>query len=375
MKTVLLVDDQKAIRDLFGTILSTSSAHQLTILKAESVQSAFEVLQGNHVDLIVSDLSMPGMDGQQFAKALKSHIEYRKIPFIIATCYTGYNLLYADAVHSKNDSPLKLVELVNTFLSKESVSKRVNLLRFKGFLFFLALQGALMFSSRLTPKADAKIAYKSPKYDKSNEGNQGNIFVNTGDVNKGTVVGEWVDPASIPDIKGETGVQGIQGNVGVQGIQGNVGVQGITGINADMSIVDNNTRSISNNSNRINSLDNRIKDLEKTQVVIEGQIRIIDTKKWEVKLFTAYNTTRNMFDRVGAKIMFKLGKSYEEKEIEKNNIRLAELETKLAQLTAMNNVTNEILEADNLKYIQKNCDVIQKEGTILILPKGSVKVK
>jgi len=89
----------------------------------------------------------------------------------------------------------------------------------------------------------------------------------------------------------------------------------------DKQLKNHDTR-ITNNTNSINDLDNRVSDLEKTQYIIEGEVRVIDTRKWTVKPFIRYSETRSKFDTVGVRFTWKLRRSFEEKKIE-------ELETKL----------------------------------------------
>lgn len=66
---------------------------------------------------------------------------------------------------------------------------------------------------------------------------------------------------------------------------------------------------------QINDLDSRVNSLEKTQTILGGEIRVLDTKKWEIKVFADYSTERNMVDRTGVRFTYKFGESYEEKRI------------------------------------------------------------
>jgi len=93
--------------------------------------------------------------------------------------------------------------------------------------------------------------------------------------------------------------------------------------------ITNNTNNISSNSNRINDLDTRVKGLEQTQVIVGGEIVIKDTRKWKTTLFADYSTTRSKFDRVGVRFQYKFGISWQEKEFEKLNKKIKQLEEKL----------------------------------------------
>lgn len=58
--TVLVVEDEEALRDLLKDELEEDGA---TVLTAVSAEAAIEVLAGTRIDLVVSDLRLPGADG------------------------------------------------------------------------------------------------------------------------------------------------------------------------------------------------------------------------------------------------------------------------------------------------------------------------
>jgi hypothetical protein len=172
-------------------------------------------------------------------------------------------------------------------------------------------------------------------------GNKGYILVNNG-TGKGHQ-GTWTDPSFLKGEKGAKGATGIQGIQGVKGDKGDAGKDvdptTVTNLqNKDTQLQDNiNTESIARtNANtslnsRINDTNNRVNDLEKTQTIISGEIRIYDGKKITVSSFVDYTTTRQTVERAGVKVVFKMGKSAEEKEIEIINSRLNKLENSTTQ--------------------------------------------
>lgn len=182
-------------------------------------------------------------------------------------------------------------------------------------------------------------AYCSNVTDSAN-GNKGNILINNGS-GKGHQ-GNWVNIKDVPELKGETGAQGIQGIAGVDGLNGkdvdpttvndlkntdntlstNIKSESSQRIKAD-NILQNN---INSTNSRIDDTNNRVRQLEKTQVIVGGEIRVFDSRKWQVNLFTDFSTTRSTVDRTGIKFIYKLGSSYEEKEIAKFNKRLDNIE-------------------------------------------------
>ncbi len=59
-ETILVVDDEPALSAMLEDLLSF---HGYKFLQANSAEQALKILQSNHVDLVISDITMPGMDG------------------------------------------------------------------------------------------------------------------------------------------------------------------------------------------------------------------------------------------------------------------------------------------------------------------------
>jgi two-component system chemotaxis response regulator CheY len=80
--SILIVDDCKTTRSLVGLYLKSEG---VTLLQAEDGLEALEKLARNSVDLIITDINMPRMDGVALTRALKSDDAYRAIPVIMLT--------------------------------------------------------------------------------------------------------------------------------------------------------------------------------------------------------------------------------------------------------------------------------------------------
>ena len=78
---LLLIDDNEEILDFLERILQQKYA----IMKALDGQQALKMLENEAVQLIVSDVMMPGMDGFELCKTIKSNFEYSHIPVILLT--------------------------------------------------------------------------------------------------------------------------------------------------------------------------------------------------------------------------------------------------------------------------------------------------
>lgn len=79
--TLLLVDDNKEILE----VLEEELAESYEIITALNGQQALDLLTKKAVDLIVSDVMMPGMDGFELCKTVKSNLEFSHVPVILLT--------------------------------------------------------------------------------------------------------------------------------------------------------------------------------------------------------------------------------------------------------------------------------------------------
>ncbi|MFJ3448862.1 response regulator [Pseudomonas sichuanensis] len=81
-KTILIVDDSASMRQLVRISLA-GTGH--TIIEACDGKDALAKLTGQKVNLIISDVNMPNLDGIGLVKALKARNEYRFTPIMMLT--------------------------------------------------------------------------------------------------------------------------------------------------------------------------------------------------------------------------------------------------------------------------------------------------
>ncbi len=65
---ILVADDDKNTRRLFKAVLEREN---YTVFTAEDGKSAMDILDQEHIDLVILDIMMPGMDGYTFTKTLR----------------------------------------------------------------------------------------------------------------------------------------------------------------------------------------------------------------------------------------------------------------------------------------------------------------
>lgn len=66
---ILVVDDDKNTRRLMKAVLESEN---YTVYVAENGEDALQVMDSNHIDLVVLDIMMPKMDGYEFTKELRN---------------------------------------------------------------------------------------------------------------------------------------------------------------------------------------------------------------------------------------------------------------------------------------------------------------
>ena len=82
---VLIVDDSMAMRSVIRKVISISGFDVGTFFEAGDGKEALEVLNEQWIDLVLSDINMPEMDGLTFVKKMREHDIYKNIPVVMIT--------------------------------------------------------------------------------------------------------------------------------------------------------------------------------------------------------------------------------------------------------------------------------------------------
>jgi two-component system chemotaxis response regulator CheY len=86
---ILIVDDSAAIRKILQRMLGQAGITLGKILEAGDGVEALEKLKTQSVQLILSDINMPNMDGIQLLSMLKSNPDFKSVPVIMITTEGG----------------------------------------------------------------------------------------------------------------------------------------------------------------------------------------------------------------------------------------------------------------------------------------------
>ena len=80
--TILLVDDEKNIRKVLTSVLKGAG---YTVMAAESAEAAWPVLKASEVDLLITDLKLPGKSGLELLEGVKTC--WPRMPVIMITAF------------------------------------------------------------------------------------------------------------------------------------------------------------------------------------------------------------------------------------------------------------------------------------------------
>jgi two-component system chemotaxis response regulator CheY len=80
----LIVDDSSVMRKIVERSLRQAGL-DLSVVEAGNGAEALGVLDGNSVDLILSDINMPVMDGLEFVRQLQGIERLRGVPVVMIT--------------------------------------------------------------------------------------------------------------------------------------------------------------------------------------------------------------------------------------------------------------------------------------------------
>ena len=120
MKKILITEDSPTMRSLLVSTIETLEGYE--IVEAASGFEALRLLPRENVDLIITDINMPDINGLELISYVKNNPNYRHIPlFIISTESSEKDrekglALGADEYLVKPFNPLKLQELIRRYI-------------------------------------------------------------------------------------------------------------------------------------------------------------------------------------------------------------------------------------------------------------------
>lgn len=199
--TILIVDDEPDLREIFELILSNAGC--LQVYTARDGNSALTVLRERHVDCLVTDIRMPGMDGITLVRRLIESSEHP--PSIVFV--SGFSDIDQREMYGLG---------VETFLSKPSSAEDL-LAAVSG---ALAQRSELWQKSRFSPPHQSfSITLEGDQIDSFHLGRGGFSAPYTGVIALGKVAFQLSLPSEQRQIHGEGYVRWRSSSEGFIGIE------------------------------------------------------------------------------------------------------------------------------------------------------------
>lgn len=92
-KNVLLVDDSSTMRKIIGRSLRQAGIAFDNIFEAGDGVEALAILENETVDIVLSDINMPNMDGISFLREKSGKEHLKDIPVLMISTETGEDII------------------------------------------------------------------------------------------------------------------------------------------------------------------------------------------------------------------------------------------------------------------------------------------
>ncbi len=93
-KKILICDDDEGILDMLEIVLESSG---YTVLSVKNSLTIFDIINKNVPDLLLLDLWMPVLSGDQILKTLRTNNDTRALPVIVFSASTDGQQIATDA--------------------------------------------------------------------------------------------------------------------------------------------------------------------------------------------------------------------------------------------------------------------------------------
>lgn len=119
MINILLVEDDEKLNKLFYTVLSKQG---FNIYSAHDGVEAFDIMENNHIDLIISDIMMPNMDGYEFTESIRKFDA--EIPILMITAKDDFRSKQKSFLIGIDDYMVKPIDVNEMILRVNALLRR-----------------------------------------------------------------------------------------------------------------------------------------------------------------------------------------------------------------------------------------------------------
>lgn len=123
-QTIIIADDSVTARMIIKRCLEIAGLSEATFLDARDGTEALELVKNNQVDLLVTDLNMPKMDGLSLLKHVKASPRLSELPVLVISSVSNpaktkeLLSLGASAILGKPVSPAEVAEALENLSDK-----------------------------------------------------------------------------------------------------------------------------------------------------------------------------------------------------------------------------------------------------------------
>lgn len=130
---ILIIEDEKAVREMLCFTLKNNG---FEILEAEDSNSALDALKENEINLILLDWMLPGKQGIEISRIIRSSSEIKDIPIIMLTAKSDESDKVlglesgADDYVTKPFSPKELVARIKALIRRTAPQKDMEVVKY-----------------------------------------------------------------------------------------------------------------------------------------------------------------------------------------------------------------------------------------------------
>lgn len=83
--SLMIVDDSAAMRAFILRVIELTGLEVGTCLQAANGQEALDLLRSNWIDMVLTDINMPVMNGEEFVRCMEQDEFLRSIPVLVVS--------------------------------------------------------------------------------------------------------------------------------------------------------------------------------------------------------------------------------------------------------------------------------------------------
>jgi YesN/AraC family two-component response regulator len=152
---ILIVEDNHEVRKLVADIFKD----EYNILEAANGDDGLDIARDKIPDLIISDIMMPGIDGIELCRRVKTDINTSHIPVILLTARTAVTFKYEGLETGADDYIVKPFSVANLKVRSKNLIKQRKILKER-----FAQSGSILSSEITLTSVDEKLMQKTIDY-------------------------------------------------------------------------------------------------------------------------------------------------------------------------------------------------------------------